>query len=433
MSMNSNSRPRIAMWLLVVVAVLVVPVAGAARGKKSEKPAKQVVDVNAFEQPRVSIKLEPGFLGSAVRRIGEECGGSLVLMKGIESLPVGALRFDGVEMSRVAEALAAQTGCNFEIRPNYCFVYPPGYEVLTTVSLEGQLDPLYADMGDKIALGAGMSLTTAFSLIGRSLGITVVGDNAVAAAECGELTLGAIPLEDALEAVLKSARVPQPAVDSTSEFNFIYYAGNPSPRSFLLKAETLDKRQNALLDTRVDVLLPWRPSDPAKVLVPGTATPLERVLVPLSEQLGVRVMAEADLAEVPIEAAILRGVRVRTAIDLLIRQWPIHEFGYEMTADGILICQAEPGPATAPEVEPPPAATTEPEAVTETPAEPPESTPTKPATVKVTYTVEFGDTAWTVARKHKVSLEDFLQWNDLEYGAAILPGEKYVLHVPEAR
>lgn len=450
--MNWRGQPRSAIWLPAIAAVcagtLVAPMADAARGKKSRETSEQI-DVKAFQQPSVTIKLKPGTLGGAVRRIGEEFGGSLVLMKGIETLPVGALRFDDVEIPGVAEALAAQTGCNVEVRPNYCFVYPPGYEMLTGVSLEGQLDPVYADMGAEIALGASMSLTTAFQLIGQVLDTTVVADNAVAAAECGELTLGAIPLEDALEAVLKSARVPRPAVDSTSEFNFIYHAGNPSPRSFLLKAETLDKRQNALLETRVDVVLPWRPSDPTKVLVPPAATPLEKVLKPLSEQLGVRVMAEADLAEVPIEAAILRGVRIRTAIDLLIRQWPIHEFGYEMTPDGILIRQAELPPAPAPETPPQPVPPPEPEPesaptpevepadVSEPSAEPPDATPPKPAsepkTVKITYTVEFGDTAWTVARKHKVSLEDFLQWNDLAYGAAILPGEKYILHVRETQ
>ena len=143
----------------------------------------------------------------------------------------------------------------------------------------------------------------------------------------------------ALEALLKSARVTPGSfqVDSTPEYTFISAIQNSNPKMTLLNPETLDAAQNALLDAQVDVALPLPNQDPAHLEIKAGATPLGQVLKTLSQQLGTPVAAEPGLEELPVNPCAFNHVRVRTAVDLLIRQWPVAEFGYELTGGQILI------------------------------------------------------------------------------------------------
>ncbi len=327
-----------------------------------------------FTQPRVSLRqAEKVTLGDAVRQLGDEVGGSLVLMQGVENQVIGPFKFNRTPYKTVAQTLAEASGCVVQFCPYYYFIYPPAYEILVNVSLESRLDAAYDGLNAAMAFGADTPLFRVFALLGQALDITIVADNAIGDATCGELTLGEIPLERTIEAVLKSARIAPAAfrVESTSECIFIRAAGNIHPAELLLNPETLTPEQTARLDTHVDVVLPTPQTDPALIQIPDFPTRLREVLDALSVQLGMKVDAEPALYDFPVNPVVLNNVRVRTVIDLLIRQWLVPEFGYEVTENGIVLKQlrAEPSKTLAAE------ATEE-----AAPAEPTEPTPSEAPT-----------------------------------------------------
>ena len=317
------------------------PEKASKKPRKTEEKKEQKKDTLTGTDiaPPVTLTQDAGTLGETVKRIGEEVGGSLVLMNGIEGRPIGPLEFKRAKFGEVIARLAALTGAKYEAYPNYWFVYPEGYEPVLEVTVAGALDPAYANLTAGMSFGYGTPLYAAFQLLGNSLGITLVADNIVAESKCGALTLARIPLSDALDAILKSARSLKGRfqVESTPEYVFIYATENTTPRTVLLNGEALSPEQSAVLDKPVNVVLPNPSEDPAHRKMVLGATTLAKVLDVLSRQLGVKVTAEPGLEEFPVNPVVLNRVRVRTAMDLIIRQWYQPEVGYEFANNQIII------------------------------------------------------------------------------------------------
>lgn len=307
--------------------------------KEAKKGKKKDPLADANPAPNVTFSQSAGTLGDTIGRLSEEVGGSLVLMNGIEGRRVDALAFKDAKFSTVVERLAEMTRCKCQAFPDYWFMYLEGYEPVLDVTVAGKLDPAYAQYTAGMAFGPETPLYGAFALLGDSLGITIVADNIVAEARCGALTLARIPLRDGLDALLKSARLLPTAfqVESTPEYIFLFATQNVTPASALLNPETLTPEQNALLDKKVDVALPAPPEDPQHSPMVIGATPLAKVLDTLSASLGVKVGIEPGLDDLPVNPCALHQVRVRTAMDLLIRQWYQPEFGYRLSGGQIII------------------------------------------------------------------------------------------------
>lgn len=174
--------------------------------REENKERKRDTLAGTDTAPRVTLTQDAGTLGETVKRISEEVGGSLVLMNGIEGRPIGPLEFKSAKFGEVVAQLAALGGCKYEAYPDYWFVYLEGYEPVLDVTVAGALDPAYASLTAGMSFGYGTPLYAAFQLLSNSLGITLVADNIVAESKCGTLTLARIPLSDALDAILKSAR-----------------------------------------------------------------------------------------------------------------------------------------------------------------------------------------------------------------------------------
>ncbi len=283
--------------------------------------------------PAPELTADTATLGEALRRFGEEGGRGIVLMKGLEDRP-GTLPRDRKPES-VAHHLAKQANCAVQELPGYYFLYPTEepYDVLAAFSLEGRLDPAYDDAEAAISFGSGTRLFGALAMLGEATGHTFVADNSLAELQVGELVLDRLPLERALEALLKSARIARPNVDSTDEYIFISGQVNRNPRSLLLNADGLTAEQRALLDKRVDVYLPQRPREGARLMLGVAAAPLGRTVSSLSRQLGVNIEVERGLEKLPVNPSVFRNVRVETALDLIVRQWLEPVFGYEVTPD----------------------------------------------------------------------------------------------------
>jgi len=301
--------------------------------------------VHATENLRITYDQRNRRLGDVAREISDQFGGGLVVMHGLERRMVEKADFAHATMDEVARSLADQVEGAMQSTPNYYFIYEPGYEVLNEVSLAGDLHPQFNTVTAQIQFGAGTDLYNAFKLLSEGLGVTVVADNAIASAKCGQLAVGDIPLQEGLEAILKSARIAdwQIAVDSTPNYIFLYRQGRPLPQETLLRADLNNPRLREYLESDVTLSLPRPPESPDAISIQLGAAPLERMLPELSAQLGAPVVAEDELLRLPVNPVSMRGVTVRTALDLFIKQWLVDDIGYQLTEDRIVFRRRQPG------------------------------------------------------------------------------------------
>ena len=337
MTPSSGYRLRILFYLLT--PLIVAAVAGCATVPNEQETAEASPPAADGE---VTYTSQNARLGDTIRRVGA-AGGSVVLMGGLEEESLGEVDFSQAEPQAVVSQLSDRADLAVEVTPNYSFLFPAEYQALTNVSLEGQLHSAHEGIETQIAFGSRTPLFMALAWISQATGVTIVADNEVAEARTGEIALGNMPLSTALEALLKSARVANFYVDSTEEYIFLYSGNQGHQTDMLLNRPALDEHQEAILEQRVTVYLPESPTRPNEIrMLPG-ATPLAEVLPSLSSQLGVRVVAEPGLEELPVNPAVFRDVPVSTAMDLLIRQWLRPEYGYHVAHDRLVIRRRTPG------------------------------------------------------------------------------------------
>jgi hypothetical protein len=325
---------------LLAVACATTPTTDTSSTQPAYPEAPPAVE--SLKDIRVTYQQQTGRLGNTVRAIGQQHPG-LVLMAGLENREAGRAKFAHATMDEVARALAKSTDCAVQSTPNYHYLFAPGYEVLRDLSLMNRLHPRYNAVRARIAFGHGTELYTLLKLLSQGVDITVVADNAVAAAQSGEIALGEIPLQESLEAVLKSARVTGVEVVSTEDYIFLYSKGRPLPHANLLQGDTLDDYARDFLESRVSVYLPEPPADRQRLDIEEGARPLGEILESLSAQLGVTVVAEAAIKRIPVNPVALNNVTVAQAMDLIIWQWLASDFGYQLTSDRLVIRQRQRG------------------------------------------------------------------------------------------
>ena len=300
-------------------------------------PVAQQVD---HSRKKIEWEIEQGPAGLAVRHLGSTSTGGIVLMNGLENIPAGPYKMKDKHFSTIVEEIAQDIGCEVEAAAGYYFLYPSTYQVLTAVSLPTELHSTFEDMNVTAAFGADTPLYSALALLSRGLKTTLVADNAIAESPIGELSLTNIPLPQALEALLKSARVQAGAfgVSSSKEFVFLHSARNGPSRRLHTSADALTPLQRRILNKKVSIALPVA----AGGELATSATPLGDVLDSLSRQLGVRVQAQSGMESFPVNPVVMTDMRVESAMDLLVRQWLRPEYGYELTETGILIRRTSP-------------------------------------------------------------------------------------------
>lgn len=289
------------------------------------------------DDKRITIELPASTLGDVVRMAGTQAGGNIVLMNGVENRIIRDLEIKRRPMDDAVATIAASGGLAIEDSPHYYFLFPPGYEQLLDISLTDRLDARYAAVKTEAVFGSGLPLYSVFMWMGYALRISIVADNSIGDARCGELALGRAPLEHALAAVLKSARVAAVQCDSTPEFIFLSTPANTNPASALIDGASHSDSQKAFLERRITLALPVPLRTGQRMELPLRPSRLGDVLPALAEQLGVRVVAEKGLEQFPVNPFYVRDVTVRTAMDLLVRQWLEPNYGYEMIEDRIVI------------------------------------------------------------------------------------------------
>lgn len=319
----------------------------ASCATKSEKPPKRSnsshsVRTDAELPSRLKLSLKDTTLGLAVRQAGLETGGRFAVMNGLENLPIDRIAFNNADFDAVAKKLSEKTGCAVQQCPSYYFLFWPGYESLTEVSFADVAAQRFIQPVDRVAFGSGIPLYAVFAWLSQALHTTIIADNAVAEAQCGEIALRDVPLAQGVEAIVKTARLVDTRVECTEHYMFIRAKDNRNPQSCLLSPETLNERQRAHLEARTTVILPRPPDTPRRIEIEPGAAKLAESLPTLSQQLGVPVVAEDDLSDFPVNPAAFMDVPVRVVMDLLIRQWLAPEFGYQFTSDRIVIRRRTP-------------------------------------------------------------------------------------------
>ena len=322
---------------LHIVLALTLCIAGCATtgrradAKNSPTTAKPVkITLNASEDAK---------LGTVVRHVGEQSGGGIVLMQGLEWYDAGALAFENASLPAAAEKIAATFHGKTQAASGYYFLYPNGYEALEGVSLDAQLpDTLQAKMAS-LAFGAGTPLYSVLAVLSRTLGVTLVADNAIAESKCGEISLPELPLPAVLEAILKSARITNEAFEVVAGNNYAFIRGRNLPRAetLLMNETALTEAQRRVLDEPVSLELPYPQRSGDSIEIFSGASPLEDILASLSQQMGMRVTAEKALARLPVNPVVVNALPRATVMELLIRQWLVPRYGYTLEEDRMVL------------------------------------------------------------------------------------------------
>lgn len=300
-----------------------------SKDKSKDKPAGK-------KDVRITIEPNIATLGEVIRSVGKQ-GGNVVLMNGVESRVLDRLQIKKRSIQDAVAMLGAAGGLAVEENPQYYFLFPDGYNQLMGVSLAGRLNPRFAEVRTDVTFGYGLPLYSVFMWMGYALHTTIVADDSVGDARCGELSLRQVPLDIALSAILKSARVAAVAADSSPDYIFLSAPANTNAASGLLEESSLNDKRNAILVKRVRLALPRPLRTGDRMELAMTASKLGDALPALTEQLGVRVVAEKGLEKFPVNPVYFHDVTVRAAMDLLIRQWLEPNYGYQVLDDRIVI------------------------------------------------------------------------------------------------
>ncbi|HOJ67430.1 MAG TPA: hypothetical protein PK379_05605 [Candidatus Hydrogenedentes bacterium] len=332
-------RPLAIGWMLCVTGIL--SGLGGCQTSKSPDIEKKTATGKRLPSGKITFVHDTLPLGDVVRQLGENVGGRLALMAGLEEYPVRGAEHRNQAFGEIAAYLAASAQAQAMELSQGWFICPPGYDVLTQIKIADRLPDRYAGITATVAFGAKTPLYNVFSVMSENLGINIVADNYLTEARCGELFLENAPLADVLELILMSARIPpaELVVEATDEYILFASARNPHNDPPLLNPEAAeDPAVSAILERVVPlVVLPSPGANPLEVAFGGRPDPLREVLTPLSRQLGIPVAAYRSMGDIPITPCLLRNVRVKTVIELVLRQWPVDTFGYEVSPDRILL------------------------------------------------------------------------------------------------
>lgn len=288
-------------------------------------------------------------LDQAVRFLGEQYGVGLVSLQGMDVRAVPAMQTDRMPYGQFVAWLAEAVECAPHRESHYYLLLPPGYEILADTRIDTPLPPAHEAAVLSAAFGFNTRLDNALASLGHSLGLTVATDNILGEQRVGELNVHEAPLPRVLEALLRSARVPPGGfrIETGDNHVALLAAPNQARRNPMLNTQAPPAAMRRALDRRVDVYLPAPPPDDSQVAFSPGPMPLAEALPLLSAALEFRVMATVEVADLPVNPCAMRGIRAADALDLIVRQWPLPHFGYEVRADGIVFRAATPKDAPA--------------------------------------------------------------------------------------
>lgn len=299
--------------------------AGCASTPSDSKPVEDA-DVVSQQSTTASLEIQKQPLGYVFRDLAKQTNAGLVLMNGLENVSIDALTVTDMTPQEILNEIGQMTGLTTYMSPHYTFMFDPGYEALTTMDIAKQIPREYDDVRVFASFGSDTPLFSVFALLSKLTGKTIVADNAVADAACGELNFHDIPLAQALEAVLQSARIQQSSfqIKATDDYIFIHSSGHLLRREVV--ATGISAKDQKLLNQRCSIsLLVYSEAD-NKVRSQLGASKLYKVISELSLQLGMPIRVEEELNHFPVNPVVMNDVKRETALQLFIHQWLVPEF-----------------------------------------------------------------------------------------------------------
>lgn len=333
-----KSAPLVALTL-ILSACASTPSGGDPSASQPDEPIQSESRPQSGEATPVTAEYLKQPLGIIVRDLAQQSGTGVVLMNGLEAVIIPEFRVDNTPPETALNQLADLTSLAAHQTPHYTFLYDQTYESLTTLRLDDVIPSTYANVNVDIAIGSDTPLFSALALIGHSTGLTLVADNAIADASCGELSLSNVPLIQAIEAILQSARIPRSNVSILASEEYIFMA-SPAHR---MRRDLLDESDNtqSMLDEPCSLSLLVYTGNDGQMNSQLGASPLHAVLPELSLQLGMPVKATDDVRTLPVNPMVINNVPRSTALNLIVRQWMIPAFQYEVIDGTITIKRAD--------------------------------------------------------------------------------------------
>ncbi|MFP6583925.1 MAG: hypothetical protein VCD00_15405 [Candidatus Hydrogenedentota bacterium] len=276
-------------------------------------------------------------IGLILRDLGTKTTDGLVLMNGLENVTIAEFQITEQTTAQALSSLSELTGVSTHLTPYYTFVYDPTYETLVTLQIEQELPARYLETMVNISIGADTPLFSALALLGHSTGLTLVADNAIGDAQCGELSLPNVPLPQALEALLQSARIPQSSVGLRvhDDYLFFYSAGHAFATNLL--KEPISAADRRALDESCSISLLVYTTPDNQISSQLGASRLHSVLPELSLQLGMPVRATEEILHLPVNPVVMNDISRATALELLMQQWLVPAFQYQVQDGTVLI------------------------------------------------------------------------------------------------
>ncbi len=296
------------------------------RGEQKKQLPAAGADVQ-FIAPNTSVAL-------LVRELNTASGRNIVLMNGLETMRSGPYK-DKHSSQEWVDLIATDAGLRVDRLPAYDFLFPPGYEALTQTTVAGQLDPTLAARKTSLHFDLDTPIVSAFALLSHTLKTTIVADNVVADARCGEVHLTDVTVGEAVDALLKSARVAEQSlrVLGDSEQVLLYSAGRPLRQQPLVLAA--GETRSEVLDRRVTIHLPSIPDEAGRLSGYSRAIPLSQALAELAKQTGLHFEADARSQQLPVNPAVITNLKLETALNLIVNQWPVPHYGYRVHGDTV--------------------------------------------------------------------------------------------------
>jgi len=289
----------------------------------------------APSQPGVEFESAKSSIALLARELSEKTGRSLVVMNGLEMTEVGPYEKKKRAAAEWVDLIATDAKLRVVRGATYDFLFPAGYEAVASAPVGPNLEQSLGSRRTTLHVEFGTPLFAALALLSHSLQSAIVADNIVSDARCGETHLLNVTVSEALDALLMSARIPGRSIVLRSEphSTFIYSAGRPLRQA--LHFDPAGHARPEWLDRQVTLYLPVAPSEPGHLQGYGRAIPLSACLPELARQTGLRFEADARTSSLPINPAVIPNVRVETALDLIINQWPLPHFGYRTEGDTV--------------------------------------------------------------------------------------------------
>ena len=342
------------MRIILLLSILTLAAGCASTPKESDPAASPEPDAPAAAEPaapepiviiesdpvppspgRVTYEVPVAILSEAVRIIGQQQGGGVVLMHGLGFETIDDVQWSNAPLDEALADISAKATLLRHDTPYYTFLYPQGYGALVYMNTAERVPADARDRTAAIAFGDGSLLASALALLSHNTGLTVIADNAVGAARTGELWVPTAPLPMLLDAILQSARVvvEDVVVETGPDFVFLW-TERPQPEPLLNEA-TLNDEQQAWLDERVSLYLPRAPSSEQQLPLRYDPIPLSEALSEIGAQLGVDVKMQRGLENLPLNQCAMIDLPRRRILDLLVRQWLVPRFGYTLNEKGV--------------------------------------------------------------------------------------------------